>query len=516
MQKSDAFKKFAVKDFKLPSPPAIGIRILEAVKSEETSSKELAKIISSDPALVAKILKVANSAFYATTQKVDNIRKAITILGQDTLKNIALSFVIAKDMQGNTDESFDFTFFWKRSITAAVGAELLTDIVSNKRGDLFVTALLQDIGIVIMYLSQKDNYLKVFDEKQASGVTVEAAERKIFGFDHQELGAHVLESWGLSENIYVPVRFHHDLASVPEEHRFYSYMLSLSDMTSSVYHGTHSASKIALIKDLLDEEYGVESNAVDEMIDSVAEKSVEILSFFDIPPENMKPYSQILLEANQELGKLNFSYEQLLMEYKQAKEKAEKLAGELKTANTRLRELAFRDGLTGLYNHRHFQELMDKEMSRAMRYKRPFALVLFDLDHFKKVNDKYGHPAGDQVLKVVSHEASQLVRESDTLARYGGEEFAVILPETDLRGAGIFAERLRKAIAATKVKAGDVTIDVSISVGVTSFDPTNGTNHKTDIISAADKALYHSKNNGRNRISLLKMSANDDTEATAS
>jgi diguanylate cyclase (GGDEF)-like protein len=244
---------------------------------------------------------------------------------------------------------------------------------------------------------------------------------------------------------------------------------------------------------------------LESIIDSVANKSVEILSFFEIDPGNMKPFSQIFQEANEELGKLNLSYEQLIVELKQAKEKAENFAQELKKANERLRDMAFKDGLTGLYNHRYFQDLMDSELSRAIRYKRPFSLIMLDLDHFKKINDKYGHPVGDLVLKEVSKTIKITVRDSDIAARYGGEEFAIVLPETELKGAAMTAERLRKAVEQLEIDTKGCRIDVTVSVGVTCYHPTIEKIDKSEILAEADNALYNSKNKGRNMISIHKI-----------
>jgi len=130
---------------------------------------------------------------------------------------------------------------------------------------------------------------------------------------------------------------------------------------------------------------------------------------------------------------------------------------------------------------------------------------LLDIDHFKMVNDQYGHPAGDAVLKVVSAIMQKAVRESDLVARYGGEEFAAILPETDLKGGAILAARLRRAVEATEMPVDGQTIQVTISLGVATYNLSSGANAKASYINATAKGLYHSKECGRNKLSIVNM-----------
>jgi len=156
------------------------------------------------------------------------------------------------------------------------------------------------------------------------------------------------------------------------------------------------------------------------------------------------------------------------------------------------------DGLTQIYNKRYFLETLEREISRAHRYRRELSLIMFDIDHFKKINDTYGHLAGDYVLKQLAGVIKSRIRREDIMARYGGEEFAIILPEIDQFNAGQFAEKIRKLVEKTIFKFEDTKIPVTISVGVCSLAQENS--NPVDFIKIADDKLYQAKNNGRNQV----------------
>ena len=162
-----------------------------------------------------------------------------------------------------------------------------------------------------------------------------------------------------------------------------------------------------------------------------------------------------------------------------------------------IERLAVTDGLTGLFNHRHFQERLSQEFQRLGRFAEPMSLLLLDIDYFKKVNDTYGHPVGDAVLKGVAGKVSKTIRTIDIPARYGGEEFAVVLLNTDAKGALNMAERLRDTVSKTIFSSEDQTFNVTLSIGISTYP--DGIKSKEELIERADKALYHAKRSGRNR-----------------
>ncbi|MGA8138657.1 MAG: diguanylate cyclase [Pseudomonas gingeri] len=175
---------------------------------------------------------------------------------------------------------------------------------------------------------------------------------------------------------------------------------------------------------------------------------------------------------------------------------------QLQAANAKLQKLSSTDRLTGLYNRGHWEESLKAAYARNQRYGNATSLVMFDIDHFKRVNDTYGHQAGDKVIEHVADLVREHVRDSDVAGRYGGEEFGVVLSDTDKAGARFFAERLRKAIEALEVVHEGQSIRFTISLGVA--DLSQPSISHADLIAWADQALYASKKGGRNRVTVYE------------
>lgn len=183
-------------------------------------------------------------------------------------------------------------------------------------------------------------------------------------------------------------------------------------------------------------------------------------------------------------------------------EKIEQQKLELENVNRRLQELSLKDSLTELWNRRKYDETINLEWNRCLRYQRPIALILLDIDYFKKYNDYHGHIAGDKCLRRIGHIIRQsFLRSTDMAARYGGEEFIVILPETEKEDAINIADMLRRKIEDLHIPHGQSPVSsyVTVSIGVTYTIPNNDSSSE-DLLRAADKALYQAKNGGRNQV----------------
>lgn len=177
----------------------------------------------------------------------------------------------------------------------------------------------------------------------------------------------------------------------------------------------------------------------------------------------------------------------------------QKLQEKLLEQNKFLQELADHDFLTSLYNHRVIHRKLEEEINRCRRSTVKFCCAIADIDHFKKVNDSYGHVVGDYILRSVAQLIKGFLRNYDTVGRYGGEEFLILLPNANLAHGTEVLERIRKEIANTTHIYSDFKLNVTVSFGVAEFDPAAGI-AKESLISHADKALYEAKNSGRNKV----------------
>jgi len=189
---------------------------------------------------------------------------------------------------------------------------------------------------------------------------------------------------------------------------------------------------------------------------------------------------------------------------------------DLTVKNRLLSEVSSRDSLTGLYNRWFVMEKIDTELNRSLRHGSPMSLLMMDVDHFKRINDTWGHSAGDQVLQGIGKLLRDCCRVYDVPGRYGGEEFCIVLPETKIGNTSAVAERIRQRLAATELQCGDTSIAVTASIGIAGMDtPDEGdTLSPAGLIERADRALYSAKNRGRNRVEMWDSALLDVDDAS--
>ena len=474
---------------KLPTLPSIAMRLLNAVRNKETGLKEIGEILATDPTLSAEVLKAVNSHYYGLSNKITSVPHAVNLLGGQTVKSLALSFSLVKNLRSNESNSFDYVNFWKTSLIGAVSAKILTKrILPNFAEDAFFLGLIHNIGILAMNQCMPEQYQLVINETKDSSFSYSDTENRVFGVNHMQLGEYLAKSWGLPETFTMPIRHHHGLEDIIIQDPNVDVMTKLLRLSSLFIdlsnHKEKKASTTFAQLEFLAERYGFQDKfPIDEIAKQVHQQTIDVFPLFNIKIDEDKDYFQIIEDARNELISLSSDFMEQLCEQKKQIENLSKLA---KT-----------DSLTNLLNFNAFHESLDKEMQRAQRYKHNLCLIMADIDHFKDINDTYGHLAGDHVIKMVAQFFQDAMRTSDSVARYGGEEFALILPEISATDAMIVADRLRKALDTMQIKHENQPISVSLSFGISLLESNRNIN-KLELIKEADSALYQAKRAGRN------------------
>ncbi|MCP3888259.1 MAG: GGDEF domain-containing protein [Desulfobulbaceae bacterium] len=504
MKTEELLEKIMQSD-ELPTLPTVASKLISLTAREDTTLADIGELVAQDMALSAKILKVCNSAFYSFPQKIGSINQAVSILGINAVRSLVLSFSFLTMKAGKNESRFDFEKFWQRSLASAVSAKLILENVEGADTEqIFISGLLQNIGELILAKTFSEEYDKVLHEVLENQHDTLGAEETVFGLDHTIVGTKVTTNWGFPNVLVEPIRYHHD----PHEYKGNNTTLRttigavyLSDLlvnilfsdTPELFHKQFRKEAAKLLK--------LKPEPIETILDQVHTRVEEAGTYFNLKIKCSKSVQEILQEANIRLSLINLDYDQMNKQLIQAKIHLENLTRELEEKNRTLDNLANLDGLTGVFNHRYFQNALDQEVSRAIRHETELSILLIDIDHFKKFNDTYGHQVGDFVLTEFSQCLQDNIRKYDTLARYGGEEFVIILPETNAEDALLVAEKLRVAVDSASFKDQLEEYHVTASFGHACCKPAVQESFAKDkLINQADLALYDAKDKGRNRV----------------
>jgi diguanylate cyclase (GGDEF)-like protein len=308
-----------------------------------------------------------------------------------------------------------------------------------------------------------------------------------------EIGEYLMKLWGLPDTFCTSIGYHHrpgELSTTDSDIQMLTKILHLSAQFIEFFNSSTMSLNLGLIDHLVNN-YGFSDKInVNEMGHAINRQTQHSFALFNIDLDEDKNYDELLDAAQAELANLS---KDLLNELLEKRCEIDSLK----------RQVA-QDSMTKLINHQHFNELLEQEISRSERYNRPLAIIIADIDHFKSINDTFGHPVGDYVIKTVADSLRSELRESDHVARYGGDEFAVILPETPLDNALAAAEKLRETIESLKVVCDNKDIFVTMSFGVSTIPITHKIS-RDELKKRADTALYEAKKQGRNRCCIFEL-----------
>ena len=478
----------------LPSLPSIAMQVLDLAQKADVDIAEIARIISKDPALSGKILRTVNSSFYGRSQHVSTISHALVILGLQSVKTLVLGFSLVTNLAKAKSKGFKHLTYWRRSIYSATAARTIAlKINLVQQEEAFLAALLKDIGMLVMDQVLGEEYGNVCEKVKTHSDLIPAEEAAL-GMNHAEVSGIIADLWKLPPVLSIPVAFHHNSENVKDAAlKKLAEVVELSGRCADVFVDEEAAAAINAVRTMCRTKLKMTDADADALLDDIGKRTKEVASLFEINIGSNVDYEAILNKANEALVELTLQSQQQ--------------NNTLQAQNQQLKHQATTDGLTGLANRARFEEFFIEQFAAMRSAGKYLSLLMLDVDKFKNINDKYGHPAGDQVLRSLGKLLKSAARPQDLAARYGGEEIVLVLPGTTRATASAIAETIRKAIQSRPVEHDGKLIPVTASIGVASLEPGSPISATAQLIKAADLALYNAKHSGRNCVKVFSLKA---------
>ncbi len=477
----------------LPTLPAVALKVLELTRDPQVGLNDLGKVVQADPALSAKVLKTVNSSIFGLTTQCSKIDRALAYLGLNAVKSLVLGFSLVDCTRGVTKgRGLDMQAHWRRATYSAAGARAIAQVTKSCDPDeAFTAAIFADIGVLASFLALGDRYSDVLEAALEHG-KLSAHEIEVFKTSHGEIGAELATKWKLPAQYVDAIRYHHNSESAPMSSRSMARVVSLGGLLAEAMSSTQPRSAVLAVNRGMAEWFGKRPDNIEDLLSKVSSGAQDLGRVFEKDVGSVPNIEFIMAEAS----------EQAL----EAQMATQRESVQLRAQNEELAIANITDALTGAKNRKSFDVALNASFELSTTAQVPFSVIFLDADKFKSVNDRFGHPAGDAVLKILAQRMKATLAGAGELYRYGGEEFAVIVPGNGLVVAAEIAERLRVAIEAphfdlSGVAGAPATLPVTISLGVSATDVgvyENG----TAVVKAADEAVYRSKQEGRNRVTV--------------
>ncbi len=469
----------------LPSLPAVAAKLIELTGDPDVQISEIAKTVQQDQALAGKVLKTVNSSFYGLPNKCGSIDRAMGYLGLNTVKSLVLGFSLVETTSSVDDDGFDMVAHWRRTLMGATAARLIADQFKlSDKDEVFTAGLFQDMGMLAIFTAMKQRYTEVISDIDHGQIC--EVERDEFGFTHAQVGAELARKWQLPKSIADAIEHHHTPDAMDADDL---------EMVRAVALGTQVA----------------EALSVDTPKSSMRKIEGQVASWF---PKRNFDIAELLHEVNQSAKELASLFNTEIGDLKdvhnlmaQAQERGLEHQISMQRQTESLEREAVTDGLTGIPNRKEFDKTIDAAFNQYKASGTEFAVLFFDADRFKSVNDTHGHAVGDAVLVELAQRTKKTVGEEGVVCRYGGEEFGVILPGYTVLNAAMLAERVRSEIASTPFDIRDLDdgpdeLPVTVSIGVSAIDagPADRVVKSDQLVVEADAGVYAAKAAGRNNV----------------
>jgi diguanylate cyclase (GGDEF)-like protein len=486
----------------LPTTMAVAMKFVQLGNNPEAEPSDYAKVIGADSSLSAKLLALANSPWFGIRNKVTTVRSAVNLLGLGTVRTMAISYCMAglhNELRLTRDES---RRFWEACLCKAIAARCWAEkLAPNQAEEAFVAALFEDFAIPVMFAVGREKYMAILADPEINVRSQLQKERELFHLDHTEVGRILAQKLDLPEVFIDAVAFHHNQERLGEflEHEVVAQAAHAAALFPHMLDAWNRQDAEELCRIIDDRQ--LPDGATSAVFLQQVQKSVdEYYHYFDESGGMETRLADLLIHTAREGADHT---EHLVKTVHQLMQEAANIGLEMNQLianNTQLMDKASRDQLTGLLNRETFAADADKILAQSARYGIGFALVYFDIDHFKSFNDTHGHQFGDRVLTSIAHCFQEAIREQDLAARVGGDEFVLLLHECGETEALAIVEKILVRVAETSIGRSTDKIRASLSAGLLCVKATNDQVPLQSLIDQADKLMYRSKEAGGNRV----------------
>lgn len=469
----------------LPTPPGVVTQLLDAAGRGDVTAKEIAQIVSGDPAMAAKILRFVNSPIAGLQREVTSLQQAVTLLGLNSVKMMALSFAIVAPGESVKCSGFVPAQFAAFSAGCGAAARHMAHVLRiGSSQDAYTAGLLSQYGRFVFASSCPDDYAQVLRKANRIPHDLVRLEEEAFGTNYAEVGAQLLRSWGIPESLCSAI------ASFRTEDDSgmrlpLASLIALAEHAAEVVCSTTRAEAVQPdhFIECATSQFDLTHDACKAALATIAEEARQTCELLDVPVSQIRSTEELATLVSDRITELTMA---MHLENQALTRQQEELHRRATT-----------DALTGVGNRAAFDARLELEFDRSRRSGSCFALLMLDVDKFKSFNDTHGHQAGDRVLKAVASALEDNIRNVDYIARYGGEEFAVIAPDAAPDGVAHLAERLRALIAQSVVPWNGQGLVVTISIGIAAYSGVPRDLSPCDVIRIADAQLYAAKCSGR-------------------
>lgn len=447
----------------LPTLPSVAIRVLELTSDPDVKMDELAKEIQYDQGIAAKILRTVNSSFFGLRRRCSSIEHALIMLGLGPVKSLVLGFSLVSTIKGEEGDEFDYASYWKRSLTSAVAAKFAAEQTENKLivDESFLAGLFQDIGMVALYQTLKDDYLELCKKTEGDHRQLAKVELDELEIQHSTIGAMLCEKWKMPHEIVIPVRYHDRPTACPQEYGQIARCVALGNLVNQVLDSDDPTEALRRTYQRGMSWLGLGESQIDQIIKDTGESAKELGSLFSVDVGSVANPEEVLAKADRQLIELSKNQK---IEGFAAKQFAELILVEDGT-----------DALTGTLLREGFAQAIHESYPHAYSGEHPLSVVQLIITGYDDLGNTVGVEAQDEVvIGTVVMLRRHFEPMGGLICRLSDSIFAIVLPGTErvdaVREAGNCCTEFVQRLPNWVPDSPGLTESVRISIGVATLD----------------------------------------------